>query len=294
MRKCQWYGALFVLAVVLSIRSSVSAQDAANPAGADADAPSAADVAMDRAMREQLDDPAFRQYVDITLLQPAWVAKDAELLTDIALQLAQGQKVLMRPHKAGSAEDMLKLASSIATKKGDKDVIARIEKAAKTHNFEDVAGEASKASKLAAAPRKAEPALMVSLDRTKPGDVADFGILVDGVHSAEILGDKAWLDEVDGRVGHYNNLSTSQRDYIKKVIGEARSTMTDKMKDNSVVTTIGKLDSASRHHHGGHWGHHDDGGHGGWGGHYDGGHDWGGHHGGGHHGGGHHGGHHGH
>lgn len=286
MKKSQLFGLMLALAVAMSFCTLVCAQE---PAAAE-DAPTAAEIAMNNAVREQLDDPAFRQYVDITLLQPAWVAKDADLLTDIGLQLAQGEKVLLRSHKAGSAQDMLKLAASIATRKSDKEAIARIEKAAKANNFADVAGEASQAAKLAATPRKADPALMVSLEQTNPADVAAFGLLIDGVHSAEILRDKAWLDEVDQKVGQYNNLTDSQKNYIKKILGEARSTISDKPIGNSVTSTIVKLDSVSRHHHHSHWGHHHDD-------HHDDHHDWGGHgwggHWGGHHGGGHHGGHHG-
>jgi hypothetical protein len=262
MKKLQFFRLLMALTVCLSFRCwTQAAEQAASPAAEAVDAPTAEELAMDQSMREHLDDPAFNQYVDITLLEPAWAEKNAVLLTDIALQIADGQKVLMRPHKAGSAQDMLKLAAAIATRKGDKDTIARIESAAKTLNFDDVASEASKAAKLAAAPRAADPALTVSLDQADPDDVAAFGSLLDGVQSAHLLRDKAWLDEVGERSNQLQNLTGAQKKYINKILGEARSAIsddTDKTKDdNSVVSTISKLDSASRHHGHDHWGHHD-------------------------------------
>ena len=51
----------------------------------------------------ELVDPAFGQYIDIRLLWQGWGSMDAGMLTDAALQLAEGERVLMRSHKAGSA-----------------------------------------------------------------------------------------------------------------------------------------------------------------------------------------------
>ena len=44
------------------------------------------------------DDPVFDRYVDLSLLASAWEEKNVEVLTDIGLQLAEGES---RPH-AGS------------------------------------------------------------------------------------------------------------------------------------------------------------------------------------------------
>src|SRR5438874_12815553 len=49
-------------------------------------------------------DPAFDRYVDLDLATRAWQQADAALLADIGLQLAEGERVLMRPHKAVHAD----------------------------------------------------------------------------------------------------------------------------------------------------------------------------------------------
>jgi hypothetical protein len=60
----------------------------------------------------ELDDPAYRQYVDIRLLQQALKDSDSQLLTDVVLQLEEGERVLMRSHKAIPAVDVLPLRST--------------------------------------------------------------------------------------------------------------------------------------------------------------------------------------
>src|SRR4051794_9036967 len=48
---------------------------------------------------KKLQDAAFDQYVDIQLMAHAVDALDAELLTDVGLQLAEGERILLRPHQ---------------------------------------------------------------------------------------------------------------------------------------------------------------------------------------------------
>jgi hypothetical protein len=275
MKRNDFQGAIVLGLALAAMSGWVSAQEPADPTQS---APPAEKPKAEYTLPPEIDDPAFSQYVDIKLLEPAWVKKDANLLVDIALQLAEGQRVLMRPHKAGSAQDLLKLASTIATRKGNKDAIARIEKAAKVHQYQDVAAVASNAAKLASASRSAEPGLAIQVDQANLSDVADYGLLIDGVQSAEILRDAHWLDDVEKRLDQYKNLTNQQKTYLTKIIGEARSSMSDEPSDNTVVATIAKLEGASRHH--GHdWGHHHGWDHYGWG-HHGG---WDHHHGWGHH-----------
>src|SRR5579871_3302728 len=57
-----------------------------------------------------LRDPAFDRYVDMNLLRKGWDNLDSSLLADVGLQLAEGERVLYRPHKAVGAEQILSLA----------------------------------------------------------------------------------------------------------------------------------------------------------------------------------------
>ena len=244
------------------------------------------DAVAEYVLPEQLSDPAFNQYVDISLLELAWKTKDAALMTDVALQLRQGEEVLMRSHKAGSAADLLRLSIAIASRDGDKELLDRIGKVAKAKELEDVAALTTQAAKLAGATRKDEPELSVPVGKTSPSEFAEYSAIVNDIRSAALLGDTTSLESLEKDLDQYQGLTDKQREYLKRIAGEARAAKPDAAtQDNSVVETINKIRGDTRHgghgHHGGGHGHHG-GGHG-W---HGGGHGW---HGGGHgwHGGGH-------
>lgn len=68
---------------------------------------------------EDIDDPAFDKHVDILLVGYAWDQLDAGLLTDCALQLAEGERILMRKHKAISSQQLLAIATKVAADNRD-------------------------------------------------------------------------------------------------------------------------------------------------------------------------------
>jgi len=199
---------------------------------------------------EELDDPAFEQYVNITLLEAAWGDLDAELLTDVALQLAAGEKVLMRSHKAGSAEDLLKLATGVAAKNGDKDAVARIAKAADALGFDGLKAQVATAEKVAGASRKSEPALNVPADQATTVDFVNFKDILHDVKSAEVLGNREMLEDMDTALDDVEGLTDERRNYLKLVIGEALDSVPeeDDAQQNSIGATIKKLEGESRAH----------------------------------------------
>src|SRR5262245_61010621 len=77
-----------------------------------------------------VDDPAFERYVDMEALAEAWEDRDAEALTDIGLQLAEGERVLLRSHKGITAEQVLTVAARLAADQRDKKTLQRLSRAA--------------------------------------------------------------------------------------------------------------------------------------------------------------------
>ena len=78
----------------------------------------------DTEIPSDLADPAFDRYVDLSLLGTAWDLGDASLMTDVALQHTEGQRVLMRPHRAIVPEKLLEVAARLAIEKRSADVAA--------------------------------------------------------------------------------------------------------------------------------------------------------------------------
>jgi hypothetical protein len=74
-------------------------------------------------------DRAFNQFVDLTYLGQAWQELSPSKLADCGLQLAEGERVLLREHSAISAERVLGYAIQLAGQQGDGPTLARLAKA---------------------------------------------------------------------------------------------------------------------------------------------------------------------
>jgi hypothetical protein len=76
-------------------------------------------------------DPAFTRYVDLSLLEQAIKQADAALLTDVALCLAEAERILVRNHKSELTSDkLIARAIKLAIQAGDKETQTRIAHAA--------------------------------------------------------------------------------------------------------------------------------------------------------------------
>jgi hypothetical protein len=83
-------------------------------------------------------DSAFEAYVSPELFQKATESLDAELLTDVALQLAEGERVLQRPHQGIGSEAVARLAYRLAK---DDSTKARLKNAAEKAGNQKLVGE---------------------------------------------------------------------------------------------------------------------------------------------------------
>ena len=103
-------------------------------------------------------DPAFDQFVDPLAVGRAWEALDAAALTDGALALMEGERVLLRPHRGLPTKDVVTTAARLAVERRDEASLSRLEKAAATQQRDDLkqlvaaARSAGAASKTAAVP----------------------------------------------------------------------------------------------------------------------------------------------
>jgi len=80
-------------------------------------------------------DPAFAKFVDLSLLAEAMAGPNAALLLDVALGLAEGERVLVRNHRAGlTSEAMMAKVVKLAARTNDKATLDRITKAATSLN----------------------------------------------------------------------------------------------------------------------------------------------------------------
>ena len=98
---------------------------------------------------ENLRDPAFDRYVDLALLCQAWDDEDASALADVALQLREGERILMRPRRGFSSQQLLLEAARIAAETNEKDALQRLGKIAETLGSAELKVKVAGAEKLA-------------------------------------------------------------------------------------------------------------------------------------------------
>lgn len=231
-----------LLALSLSVLASPVLVQAQTP-----EASESAPADMGYSLPSELQDAPFNMYIDISLLEPAWRTRDAELLTDLALQLAQGERILLRSHKAGSSKDMLGLALKIAQANDNQAAVNRVAQAATVLKYDDLVALSKSSNKLAGASRRDEPALSVSVDKTDVNGFATFSWMVDQLRSVELLGNKDSLKGMGDTIDSARGLTTEQKEFLKRRIGEIQALPEDPaLKDNRLAGTISKLEGESR------------------------------------------------
>ncbi len=234
------------VAMLVSVPYLMSnAADEAKPAAAPA-APAAAEVMVDLST---ISDPAFDRYVDLVLLGSAWDAMDAGLMTDCALQLAEGERILMRNHKAINSKQVLALAVKVAAEKRDTAALDRLASVCESTKNTAVSDQIASAKKLAGQSRKVDPAVNVSAIDTSPTQLAIYQEAINGAKAATISGDATYFKNLEAGLNDKESmlasLTESQRAHLKKIMGESRELM-PKEASPQLTDTLEKLKGVSR------------------------------------------------
>lgn len=137
-------------------------------------------------------DPGFEKYVDLQALAQGLADQDAELVCDVALQLAAGERTLLRSHKAVKAATVFDLALKFAVAKGDKATLARLGKAAETLKMDDLSTKLAQVRNLPPATRAVGP--KVEIGTLTPGDVVGYEAYQKQILLAKSIGDKEDLE----------------------------------------------------------------------------------------------------
>ena len=141
-----------------------------------------------------LQDPAFERFVDVRLISTAICTLNAALLTDTALQLAEGERVLLRSHKMLSTKEIIDAAVRLASQKHDKASLERLAKFAMLTKNGELSKQVKTNLDLILASRAA-PALMIPVD-TKPEQLAVYKGLITTLEAAVLCGDAKGVGEV--------------------------------------------------------------------------------------------------
>jgi hypothetical protein len=206
-----------------------------------------------RAVRAS-DDPAFDRYLDMELLDRAWSDKNAPLLADVGLQLAEGERVLFRSHPDVTADQVLAMATRTAVERRDAKTLARLTKAAEALNKAELRAQTSGALRLASASRAADAALALPADRTSPEEFLLMRDTLERIVDAKVMGDVESLNILIQLAPKMEDLTEAQRKTIVKTATAARDALPKDAAIDPAAAAITKLLDESRSprrpHHG--------------------------------------------
>jgi hypothetical protein len=172
-------------------------------------------------------DPAFDRYIDIALLGLAWEAQNGAALTDAALQLAEGERVLFRSHKTFTSKSVFEKALAVAADQKDKTTLERLAKIAKASGDTEFVVKVSQTTKLSAASRAVGSDIEKITDPASEGSLAYVQYLSELIGRIRVTGDKAALDDIEKTVKELKpsneTISQGEIDSLKKLLGESRA-----------------------------------------------------------------------
>ncbi len=193
----------------------------------------------------ELYDPAYDQYVNMSNVGVAWQSQDAAALADGALQLLEGERILMRPHAKLPAEKVLILAGKIAVEKKDTETLERLRKAAERHGKKEVAAQLSATNKLAAAARDEEE-FFVSIEDTSPEEYGAFHDYAERIRGARIAGEAITLENLQDEIERSELLMKQRRDYLLRQIQKTSAVLPKDGQPDEAIAALSRLGGASR------------------------------------------------
>lgn len=169
-------------------------------------------------------DLGFARYVDLGQVGPALNSRNSELLADIALQLAEGERVLLRGHKSGlTSRGLLKRAAIAASEQGDEATLKRLNQAASDSNDQALIAELSSLKKVGGASRASHAGLAVSLENAPLDTIVEIKECLNLLKEAALIGDPALLDAVDAKIAKIPGASDTQKAALKEQVQKSRS-----------------------------------------------------------------------
>ena len=170
---------------------------------------------------EWVADPAFDRYVDTDLLLQAWSQLDPELLADVGLQLAEGERVLRRPHKSVPADKVLAMAVKAALEKDDKATLDRLGKAATALERTELTA-LLRAQRLGGKSRAAQPGLSVNLAEAALDQVIRYAALLEELRAAKLAGNAEAIGAIEKGLPGATGFTKEQRTYAAKLLEDAK------------------------------------------------------------------------
>jgi hypothetical protein len=186
-----------------------------------------------------LQDSAFNRLMNARLLARAWERQDAALLMDMALLLAEGERILMRPHHAFRSNDLLELAVYVAADLDDHVTLKRLAKAAELRRDAALAALVKQADQLMATPSADRHDWASDIESISRHSLSVHQATLRHIRVIRICGDRESLDELKKAIQALPDLTLAQREHAVKAIEDHTKNL--KQCNPALRTTISKL-----------------------------------------------------
>ena len=170
---------------------------------------------------EALVDPSFERYVDLASLGKAYLDRDARLMTDVGLQILEGERVLLRSHSKLKANTVLELAVRIATNQGDMTTLDRLEKAAARIGDKSLEEQIKLSRQLAGKSRAEQPPAPPPNDNLSPEQLLALESQFFRFSRATATGNLADLKSLQSDLKKRDNKDSAVHSYLEKQVAEA-------------------------------------------------------------------------
>jgi hypothetical protein len=191
-------------------------------------------------MPRELRDPAFDRYVDLALLGTAWADVDASLMTDVALQLIEGERVLARPHRVINTDELLRISIRMAAVKRDAATLSRLESAIKPRGSAALLAQLSEAQKELAEAKPEEPVRTVSVDAISAEAFAFYKGCLNDIDAALVANDAAALAQLEKELAGLNILPAECQAKLQDKIAASKGRLTSP--EQPIARVAGILD----------------------------------------------------
>ena len=166
-------------------------------------------------------DPAFKSFIDLDQVGDALAGLDAARITDCALLLAQGEKVLLREHRGVSSAKLFTVALKVAADNRDEVTLKRLDKALRGSDNAELTALLS-VSLLQAKTRKVDP---FTNEKVSPESRALHASLSNEISLAKNLNDRPHLEHLQQTVSSMPELTTNHREHLHRQIKDALDSM---------------------------------------------------------------------
>ena len=188
-------------------------------------------------------DPAFDRYVDLNLLGDALVSLNAPQAADVALQLADGERALGRPHHAMNTDGAFDLALRLAVTMRDANTLDRLLRVSRANGRAEWVAQLEGAQALLASSRAAEPALDTA--SMSEGAQVFAAAVVEALRMCQVAGDVAAFGEFKTAIRESELVNDAERAALIKFADSLQVTPREAQGEGD-APDVGALAFASR------------------------------------------------